>query len=473
MSIRRLQARLARDESGLGIVEVIAALMIFSVIAVGMAYSLVAMTRLTFESKNREVATNLAAAEIDRLHSVGDAFKVFSTPEPLTPKNVDGVDYYIRSSVAWVSTTGASGACGSGGGNLQYKRVNVDVTWDGMVLGSGVHADTVMAPATRINDPSYGTVLVSVLGVDGTGRSGVTVRVTPESGGGGSAVTTTISPTDSDGCSYVLKVEPGLYKVEVEHSGYVDIAQSTVPRLTEQQVVAGATTTASFQYDEASDFAVDYGANSTSDPALPSNLDTTFLGGLAPYVRSAQDASVPLHPYSSGYQVLAGNPAGKDSAGTCLSVDPVNWLETETLQAGVRVPAVAAAPGDAATLPVPMGVLTVKMPENGKITAVQQSTGLGGDPGCATPTTYTFGTYDSGESESIALPYGSWLIYTIGKTKWGSPTSPVLVPAANLAITDTSIGFVNGGTGELLTGVIGESAVTGAGAVTLDPRQPK
>jgi hypothetical protein len=467
--IARLQHAL-RDDRGMGIIEVLSALTIFAIITVGMAFSLVAMTRMTFESQNREVATNLAAAEIDRLHAVGDAFKVFSTTEPLTPKTVDGIDYYVRSSVAWVSTTGASGACGSGGGNLQYKRVNVDVTWDGMVLDSGVHADTVMAPATRINDPSYGTVLVSVLGVDGTGRSGVTVRVSPESGGGGSAVTTTISPTDADGCSYVLKVAPGLYKVEVEQSGYVDVAQTSVPALREQQVVAGATTTASFQYDQAGTFTVDYAANSTSDPALPSNLDTTFVGGLANYVRATPSSTVKLHPYSSGYQVLAGNPAGKSSAGTCLSVDPANWLESDTLEAGVRIPAAAAAAGGSATLPVPMGVLTVTMPERGYITAIQQSTGTGGDPGCAKPTTYTFNTrYNTGTVASIALPYGSWLIYT--DDDFGVPDD--LVPAANLTITDASTGFLNGGTGELLTGEVGESDVTGAGAVTLDPRQPK
>jgi hypothetical protein len=467
--LARLQ-RMLRDEDGIGIIEVLAALMIFSVIALGMASSMVAMTRMTSESQHREVAANLAAAEIDRVHAIGDAFKVFSTATPVPPTVVDGVNYYVRSSVAWVSTTGASGSCGSGGGNLQYKRVNVEVTWDGMVLSSGVRADTVMAPATRINDPSYGTVLVSVLGVDGTGRSGVTVRVTPESGGGGSTVTSTISPTDTDGCSYVLKVAPGLYKVEVEATGYVDVAQVSVPSLRQQQVVAGSTTTASFQYDQAGTFTVDYAANSASDPALPSNLDTTFIGGLANYVRTTASSSVKLHPYSSGYQVLAGNPSGKLSAGTCLSVDPSNWIESDTLQAGVRVPSVAAPPGGAAVLPVPMGVLTVKMPERGYITAIQQVAAAAGNPGCANPTTYTFSTrYNSGTVVTIALPYGNWLIYTDANV--GVPDS--LVPAASLAITDASIGFVNGGTGELLTGVVGGSAVSGPGALVLDPRQPK
>jgi hypothetical protein len=112
------------------------------------------------------------------------------------------------------------------------------------------------------------------------------------------------------------------------------------------------------------------------------------------------------------------------------------------------------------------------MPSKAYLTAVQQTTGPGGDPGCATPPNkYTFGTgpYNNGTTVTLALPYGSWLIYTGSSS--GSTTT--LVPAAKITITDSAIAFVNGGTGELLTGEVGGSAVTGAGAVTLDPRQPK
>lgn len=97
--VSRLRRTLRRDE-GIGLVEVIVALMIFSIITLGMSFSLVTMTRIAFESKNREVAANLAAAEIDRLHSAGDAFKIHSTVEPVAATVVDGINYYVRSTVA-------------------------------------------------------------------------------------------------------------------------------------------------------------------------------------------------------------------------------------------------------------------------------------------------------------------------------------------------------------------------------------
>ena len=53
--------------SGIGLVEVLVALMIFSIIAIGMGYSMLSISRLTGDSTARETATNLAAAEIDRI----------------------------------------------------------------------------------------------------------------------------------------------------------------------------------------------------------------------------------------------------------------------------------------------------------------------------------------------------------------------------------------------------------------------
>ena len=279
--LRRIRA--LRGDAGIGMTELVVALMFFSLIAVGIGYSLYSMTRITDESTKRETAAHLAAQQIDKIQSLPDAFNVHSDTDII---QIDGINYTVETSVGWVSTTGASGSCGSGGGNLQYKRVNVSVEWPGMYLPNPVRADSALAPDSRINDPAYGTVLVSVLGIDGTGRDGVTVRVTPESGGGGQTITDTIDPTDVDGCTYVLQVAPGKYKIEVERSNYIDSNQVAVPSYTQQVVAAGTTTSASFQYDNAGTFTLDYAATSAVTPDLPSNLETTFLGGLSNYVLS-------------------------------------------------------------------------------------------------------------------------------------------------------------------------------------------
>ena len=458
--------RFLRNDDGIGLIEVLVALLIFSIIAVGMAYSMISMSRLTADSTMRETATNLAAAEIDRIQSLPDPFTVYSDDDP-PPTVVDGVSFSVMRHVKWVSTTGASGACGSGGGNLQYKQVNVTVTWPNMYLTEPVHADSALAPSSRINDPSYGVVLVSVLGIDGDGRSGVTVRVTPESGGGGQTITDTIDNTDLDGCTYVIKVAPGKYKIEVEKTGYIDTNQIAVPSYTQQVIAAGTTTTASFQYENAGTFALDFAATSNvNTPNLPSNLETTYVGGLVNYLKTGTATSLKLHPFPSGYLGVSGNPAD------CLNVDPEAWTENSTMADGVRPTSVAAGPGTSANLGIPMGVANVTIPNDNNrryITAVQQvTTASSGNPGCVTAKTYTFSTqFTKNTTVPIALPYGSYKIYTgnaVGATSSGYLMSSGVTPLDGVVSLDTN--------GALVKGILGNSKFAST-ILTFDPRQVK
>jgi hypothetical protein len=465
VSIRRLQARLARDESGLGITEVIAAVVILAIITIGMAYSMVTMTKLTYEATNRETAANLAAAEIDRINTVADVFNLHSSVTSSDP--IDGIVYKITTSVAWVNTNGASGTCGGLGGNLQYKSVNVTVTWPQMLHGGGVHADTVMAPQSRINDPSYGTILVSVLGVDGKPSSSVTVKVTPMTGDpDAKPITKTIPVTDIDGCSFVLKVSPGKYDVQIEKTAYIGTNQALKPVIQALQVSAGATATAGFDYDVASTFTLKYAANSNKTPALPSNLDTTYLGGLAPYTANTPASPIKLYFPATGYDAIAGLTSGTQGDLTCKSTDPLNWAEDTTFYAGVRPFPVGSTLGGSGTLNIPMGVFTVKMPAQAYVTAVQQSTGPAGDPGCANPVTYSWATrYNSGVTQSFALPYGTWKLY------YGSSAPSVTNQLkTNITVNDGVVQL--DANGVMVKGILGNSKVAG-NVITFDPRQPK
>jgi hypothetical protein len=331
-----------------------------------------------------------------------------------------------------------------------------------MYLDRPVRADSALAPESRINDPSYGTVLVNVLGSDGTARSAVTVRVTPESGGGGQTITETIDPTDLEGCTYVLRVAPGTYKIEVEKAGYVDTNQNAVPAYTEQVVEAGATTSASFQYENGGSFVLGYAATSAETPQLPSNLDTTYLGGLSNFHSTSTSSPLKLHPFPSGYQAIAGDPTA------CLNVDPENWTATSTWGDGVRVEAVAAGPGATANLPIPMGVVEATVPDNDNrryLTAVRDGAASGGDPGCATAKTYTFSTRFAKKAKvDLALPYGTWKIYA-GNTP-GSTTQHL---TSGIVVHDGAITFDS--SGNLIEGVLGNGGFSG-GIVRLDPRPP-
>jgi type II secretory pathway pseudopilin PulG len=216
VSIRPLRARLSSDDSGMGIVEIIVAMMIFSIVVIGMSYSMISMTRLTADASARQTATNLAAAEIDRVAALPDAFDVHDAVTP-TQVIIDGITYSVATNTSWVGANGSTGDCGIGGGQLQYKRVRVLVTWEGMYLQNPVRADSALAPSTRINDPTAGTVLIHVFNEHGDGLQGVSVALAKTSGGIG--VTDPLDATDVDGCTFVLKAPPGTYNVTLSKAG--------------------------------------------------------------------------------------------------------------------------------------------------------------------------------------------------------------------------------------------------------------
>jgi prepilin-type N-terminal cleavage/methylation domain-containing protein len=457
-TVKALRARLgsaADNQGGLSLVEVVVAMFIFSIISTGVIYGMISVLALTRDSRAIQVASNLASEEIDLSRAVDD---LFTLVDKTTDVVINGDTFHVARTTQWVSDPDVDLVCGAGGGALRYKRVNVTVTWDNMQsASSAVNSYTVIDPKSRINDPALGTILVSVLTASGIGASGVTVTAVPSSDPqGATSVTTAPAPTDSQGCSYILKVVPGNYDVTISRSGYVDDQQQNAATKT-VGVGAGAASSAEFTYDKAGTFVVNYVSNlPLAGAKIPTNMGTSFLSTYGTFVSTATNAnttrSVLLHPFSSGYSVLAGGYA-EPTATTlgCLAVDPAEWPdvnESGTNYSGIREPAAAALPGGTAVVGVPMGVFTIKGQSSGGLylKAVSQN----GSPACDQTMTYVFGqiiTNNSGTTVTVALPFGSWKLYS------GTSTSQT-----------TIIG------GSRLTNVTKGTVDNGTNTVTLDPR---
>jgi type II secretory pathway pseudopilin PulG len=464
VSIRQLRARLARDESGMGIVEILVALMIFSIVAIGMAASMLSMTRLTADAAARQTATNLAAAEIDRVSAIPDAFTVH---DAVVPKQVvvDGITFSVETNTSWVGANGSTDTCGIGGGQLQYKRVRVTVTWDTMYLKNPVRADSALAPSTRINDPSMGTILVSVKRESGDGQQGIGVTAVKTVGVG---ITEPIAATDVDGCTYVLKAPPGDYTLTLNKTGYITTAQEPFPLVQTITVSAGAATSVDIEADLAHTYTLKYAANSTRTVKLPTNLDVTWFGkATAGPINEPGTGTRKLYPVSGGYQAVAGNP------GTCAAVDPERWTGTNGSSGkhpGVRAFKIPASAGGSGTLPVVMGVADVVIPGSSSsqffLTATAQNVTTGGNPGCATTTVYKFPKYNGGSTQTIALPYGVWKL-TTGAAEGSTTTNVTTVTVRDGVVSLNGAGYP-------VTGVAGGGTwVTGTSLLTFDPRVPR
>ena len=429
-------ARTDRDpDAGFSIVEVLVATLIFMLLSIGIAQAIVTSIRLSGDQKHRVTALSLAAGEIDAVRAVGDPFKVTDTPQP-PPVTIDGTTYTIALQTAWVSGSGTDIPCGgSGTANLQVKRINVSVTWAGQLANTNsVTSDTVLAPVGRINDPTQGTITIAAKRADGSGAAGVTPTITPVSGGA-TALATAPPATDSDGCSYALRVTPGVYDVSLSKSGYVDITQNATPTLS-VTVVAGATTSAPFGYDQAASFAMTYAPGAPSGTEFATNADNSFVNTYGTSYLSNYPATAKLYPWAVGYVPIAGHYiAPTQLSPGCRSVDPSEWpagtpAGGPALAAGNHGPGVAAGPGGTAAMTVPMGLLKVKSSKAGTFTAVSATPIAGwGDPGCGTPMTYTFANIVANTDTNIALPFGTW---TISVTPSSGTATLTLTPLNNV-----------------------------------------
>jgi prepilin-type N-terminal cleavage/methylation domain-containing protein len=458
-SIKQRLQRGASGDSGMTLIEVLVALMVFAIIAAAVAYSLTLTLVMTRDSRAREVAANLAAQQIDVVRSLQN---VFSVNNGSSTQTVDGVTYTITQTTDWVSNTGSVATCGSTGSLLQNKLVNVSVKWSGMRAATpAVQANTLLSPSGPLNDQSSGTILVRVTGATNLGKQSIAVAAAPDTsvpGNGATAVNPAPSATDSDGCSYILKVVPGSYKITIGTSGdgMLNEKQQPTPSKT-VPIAAGNSVLQGFTYDKSINVTATYASNSgTSGIQFPSNMYASFVPTVgdpysAPVTVASKKATTALFPFPSGYQVFAGTyvSGAVGTPATCQSVDPGAWT---TPNASGHVGARGSL--TSSTVNVPMGVFTVKAPTTGRfLTAMSATAGATvGDPGCATGMSYTFATKTTGADMNLALPYGSWTLY------WASTSTTAPPPSQTIAVSTLN----------LPTG----SSLTGTTIFTLDPRAP-
>jgi len=462
----RIAQRLRRGpvDGGMSLIEVLVALMVFTIIALGMSYSLITMQRLAYDTENREVAANVAADEVQRLKAKNDVFHLFSTSTPdVVVRN--GTKFFISRVADWQPASGTIAACGTGGGNLLWKFVNISVTWDGMLQQkSPVRADTIIAPDDRVNSPELGTIVVSVRGINGAPRSGIAVSVRDKST---NASIGTLDDTDEQGCTYALQVSPGTYTVRPSKSGYIQsdpvawaAGTANAPSV-DVTVDAGTTKSAVFDYDAQNTFSLNYApGRPPGNVYLPNSMATTFVTETANYMRTdsgTPSTSVNLYPFTAGYSAIAGAFRQEtETVAGCLSPDPASWAggtyKGQAKADGVRAAPISADPGQgyAGGINVPMGFITVNKPglSGTTITLTNVASNYQGDPGCDNPQTikYTVPNSLGAQTLTLAVPYGSWAVY-------------------NGAISNSL--RLNGGALGVLGGL---GDITSGNVVTVDPR---
>ncbi len=389
-------------------IEVMVAIFVFALLVVGMTVTMGSTLNMVRNDRNRSVAANLAAQEMDTVRST--AFEALPIGQSVTTQDVGNVTYTITRESEWVTKSASAGACDAPSGSRPaYVRVNVSVTWPAMRGVRPVESNTIITPPVGAYDPVTGHIGVKVLDRDGKGEPSISVAI--------AGPTSQSQQTNSDGCAFFAFVPEGSYTVTASAAGYVDLQGVSAPTQP-AGVVVGAITNISFQYDQAATLSLALVGKDTGS-AAPTGSMGLYLHNthLTPETMSVVGAGSPrtitgLFPYADGYEVWVGD---------CAEADPAYYV------GGSRT-SVSAEPGATTTASIPLPeVRVVVQTDPGDGTMVPVPNQQVDAAGCAG--TFSIGRTDVSGQMVFALPWGTWGIWVGGVLIEAVALDPTTPPA--------------------------------------------
>jgi len=425
----RISARLANEERGWLIVEIMIGALVLVIAGLAIYNGLDAASKASGRNRNRSVASYLAQQDQERLRTMDAAtLSGYSSTRTVT---VAGTKYTVKSSATLVNDDTGTISCTNSSSTAQYLKISSTVT-DPTGQNGPVTQDSLVSPK-----PADGNASVKVVDRTGTaGVSGVPVALTEPPA--------TTQNTDSNGCSLFSFLSNGTqYHVSFSLPNYVDVngVNTMSGPIT---VVPGTVSVTSFQYDKAGQIAVKFVTASGGTPLCPGVSVTNSHMTINPRVRSfgspSCDANNPptatattLFPFTDAYAVYAG---------TCTANDPATWRRTSTF-----APVLTAGGSAAATFTEPMATVNVTQTVaagRGTTTSAYPNAHITiseNDSGC-TGNSFPDQTSDSTGKALIGLPYGKYTICADDGTHYASDSSVNLTSTAGdsapLAIDDTN-----------------------------------
>lgn len=409
----------AKGEGGITMVEMIMAIFVFAVVMASLVPVFATSLRVTGTNRNRSVAANLAAQEMDIVR--GATFTSLPVGQVTATQTVDGVAYTITRDSEWITQNATSGPCtgGASGSTLAFLRVTVTVDWPNRGGIPLVRSQTVVTPPVGAYNTNSGNIAVLVVNATGAPASGHLVTLT------GPTNSTQVTP--ADGCAFFAFLPTGAYTVSLNTASYVD--QQGVPNPSQPASVnVGTTTSIQFVYDRAATLVLTFvgqnGGNEPNNAAVMAANTTLLPNGTKVFPGTGSPRTIGgLFPFTAGYQVWAGD---------CLDADPEGLTAggTPYWPGAVRASPLATLPGQTTSGAVQMSTLGVTVLQGGlpvpdaQIQAVHLA-----DAGCPSGNTLTFtGSTDANGVLDLAMPYGTWEIQVTGRSPAGAWPSVVLDP---------------------------------------------
>jgi prepilin-type N-terminal cleavage/methylation domain-containing protein len=420
----RLRTRAMKGEEGFTIIELMVALTIFAVVMTGVASMLGSTLITTGNNRNRSVAANVAAQEMEIVRAT--PFAQLPVGQVISTQIIDGVLFTVTRDSEWITQDANGGACDAASGEaLAFLRIDVKVTWPIMSGVTPVTSQTVITPPVGAYDPNSGHIAVSVRDRDAAPQDAVPVTVT--------GPVTKTQYTTSDGCAFFAYLPAGAYSVALSSAGFVDGQGNPSPSQV-ATVQVGATVPVEFDYDRASSLSLTLQAPGGGVPpdGLPITIGNThLLPSGTKVVPGAPGVSrlVPnLFPYLDGYQVWSG---------ACGDADPEGQKSDGSgpyYPGASRDPALAVTPGAVTNGTVTLQKVRVYVEDQLGIPVVGAVVTISHLPDnvCASGGNFTLpGVTDLTGRLTTALPFGTWTFRVTGRSPQFSWPSPQVAPPAS------------------------------------------
>jgi Tfp pilus assembly protein PilV len=304
-------ARLAQQESGVAIIEVVVSAALLVVVVVGMFSAFDQASATSGSIKARATAAGVAQQDQERLR----AFRAvdLSNYRQTRTQTVSGVNYTVVSRADWVSDgTGTTSCSTNGTARADYLHITSTVTYPRMGPVKPVQLDSLLSPPAGSFAANQGTLIVNAQDPAGQPLSGVPVTAV-----GPDSVSDT---TNSLGCVVWGFVHAGNYTVTlgancINHQG-------VNPPTVQSSVVGSAVQTVVLECGTAAQLTATFTTKPLNLAVQASKARWLSIGnsGLdAPGIRSFGDGTLQtsitgtsVYPFSSPYSVFSGNCVGAD-----------------------------------------------------------------------------------------------------------------------------------------------------------------
>ena len=318
-----------RGDAGLSPPEVVIAMFVFAIVSIAVVHSLTAVLTVTRDSRNREIASNLASQEIDLARDAANIFGLFSGQQDRrAPQRRESSGLLLHHAVGELDGL-VHGPVRSGWrpAAVQEDQHHRDLGAHASRLGARLrqHGHQPEHPHQQPadgHDPRLGARCGRQRrsGRHGLGSSRVASQRRADHPG-------IPSPTDFDGCTYILQVTPGDYTVTVSKANYIFASQS-VTATQAVTVAANTAASASFTYDLRARYQLAYYSSPAPFAMIPSDLETSFYNERGEvYVNATMIPSfarnIDRFPWEPGLHDLRGQVCRAERGdGGCLSPAP-------------------------------------------------------------------------------------------------------------------------------------------------------